>query len=58
MLGAEGESVVLAAQFKQTRRESPRSWGSPVRAKPEDRRQGVEPARIHGAVTQAPHARS
>ena len=54
----EGESVFRAAQFIYRRRESPRSEGSRVRAKPEGRRQEVEHAQIHGGVTQGPHARS
>jgi hypothetical protein len=54
----EGESVVRAAQFKYSRRESPRSGGSPVGAKPEGHRQGVERAQIHGGAIQALHARS
>ena len=52
-----GESVVRAAQFSYSRRESPRSGGIPVGAKPVGRRQGVERAQIHGGATQAPHAR-
>jgi hypothetical protein len=54
----EGESVVRGAQFSYSRRESPRSGESPVRAKLEGRRQGVERAQIHVGVTQALHARS
>jgi hypothetical protein len=54
----EGESVVPAAQFRESRRESPRSGGSPFRAKPEGRRPGVERAQIPGGATQALHARS
>jgi len=58
MFGTEEESVVLAAHFRSSRIESPRSWGSPDRAKPEGRRLGVERAQIHGGVTQVLHARS
>jgi hypothetical protein len=39
-------------------RESPGSWESAVRAKLEGRRQALEHAQFHGAVTQGLDARS
>ena len=46
------DSLARAAQFIYRRRASPKSEGSPVRPKPEGRRQAVEHAQIHGGAAQ------